>query len=281
MDDGTSPPPPYDRPNYMRQRSSSLATHTINLQNYLFRRSSLGNSPVSFQVDLDDDKFSPQKEEGIVTIPRLANSQLPIHSITSPRSIRPSLGSIKEAEIQSPWKALKQLIIPFLIAGIGNVSAGVVLDHVQHWQSFVDIKQFLILVPALLGLKGNVEMTLASRLSTHANLGNMNQFSDIKTMVFGNMALVQCQASTVGLIAPIVALLLSLISTATGLSTEESEITFRNSVLVMSSSVITTNVANLLLGTLMCTVIVVSNKLNINPGKINSHLKFLTFQIHR
>lgn len=274
-------PPPYERPNYMRQRSSSLATHTINLQINLFRRSSVGNSPVTYQVDLDDDQFSPSKEEMIVTIPRLANSQSPVHSITNPRSIRPSLGSIKEAEIQSPWKALKQLIIPFLIAGIGNVSAGVVLNLVQHWPSFRDIKQFLILVPALLGLKGNVEMTLASRLSTHANLGDMNRFSDIKTMVLGNMALVQCQASTVGLIAPIVALLLSLMSSATGLSDEESEITFTNSILVMSSSVITTNLANLFLGTIMCTVIVVSNKLNINPGKINFHLKFLTFQINR
>ena len=31
---------------------------------------------------------------------------------------------------------------------------------------FVDIPELIILVPPLLGLKGNLEMTLASRLST-------------------------------------------------------------------------------------------------------------------
>ena len=36
----------------------------------------------------------------------------------------------------------------------------------QHWKVFMDVKEVFILVPALLGLKGNLEMTLASRLST-------------------------------------------------------------------------------------------------------------------
>jgi len=31
---------------------------------------------------------------------------------------------------------------------------------------FVDVPELMILVPPLLGLKGNLEMTLASRLST-------------------------------------------------------------------------------------------------------------------
>lgn len=36
----------------------------------------------------------------------------------------------------------------------------------QHWTVFTDVSEVFILVPALLGLKGNLEMTLASRLST-------------------------------------------------------------------------------------------------------------------
>ena len=36
----------------------------------------------------------------------------------------------------------------------------------QHWEAFQHITEIFILVPALLGLKGNLEMTLASRLST-------------------------------------------------------------------------------------------------------------------
>lgn len=36
----------------------------------------------------------------------------------------------------------------------------------QHWKVFKVITEVFILVPALVGLKGNLEMTLAARLST-------------------------------------------------------------------------------------------------------------------
>ena len=36
----------------------------------------------------------------------------------------------------------------------------------QHWAVFKEVSEVFILVPALLGLKGNLEMTLASRMST-------------------------------------------------------------------------------------------------------------------
>ena len=49
------------------------------------------------------------------------------------------------------------------------VGAGLVLDIVQHWKVFEEIHELFILVPALLGLKGNLEMTLASRLSTQVS----------------------------------------------------------------------------------------------------------------
>ncbi len=57
-------------------------------------------------------------------------------------------------------------MFPFLIAGIGTVSAGILLEHVQTWPLFVNVPEIFILLPALLGLKGNLEMTLASRVST-------------------------------------------------------------------------------------------------------------------
>lgn len=46
----------------------------------------------------------------------------------------------------------------------------IVVFRVQHWSVYVDINELFILVPALLGLKGNLEMTLASRLSTAVSL---------------------------------------------------------------------------------------------------------------
>lgn len=67
---------------------------------------------------------------------------------------------------ESVWTIAAQVLLPFLLCGLGTVAAGIVMDTVQHWKVFREISEVFILVPALLGLKGNLEMTLASRLST-------------------------------------------------------------------------------------------------------------------
>lgn len=65
---------------------------------------------------------------------------------------------------------------------------------------FTHISELFILVPALLGLKGNLDMCLASRLSTQANLGRMTCKRDIIHMIVGNIALVQVQATVASFI---------------------------------------------------------------------------------
>ena len=80
-----------------------------------------------------------------------------------------------------------EIFLPFIVAGYGMVGAGVVLDIVQHWTVFEQINELFILVPALLGLKGNLEMTLASRLSTQVILVNVHNLappeSDIEVKI--------------------------------------------------------------------------------------------------
>ena len=79
-----------------------------------------------------------------------------------------------EAEGEGWSEVLIQVFPPYLCAGLGMVAAGLVLDTVQYWPVFLAMPELFILVPALIGLKGNLEMTLASRLSTAAWLGSLD-----------------------------------------------------------------------------------------------------------
>lgn len=101
----------------------------------------------------------------------------------------------QEMPSESVRAMVMQILFPFLLAGFGTVLAGMLLDVVQvsremmmvdfgwadykwlffvlmnqHWDVFRNVTEIFILVPPLLGLKGNLEMTLASRLSTAVRL---------------------------------------------------------------------------------------------------------------
>ncbi|XP_058529430.1 solute carrier family 41 member 2 isoform X3 [Ochotona princeps] len=153
-----------------------------------------------------------------------------------------------------------QILVPFLLAGFGTVSAGMVLDVVQHWEVFKKVTEVFILVPALLGLKGNLEMTLASRLSTAVNIGKMDSPIEKWNLIIGNLALKQVQATVVGFLAAVAAIILGWIP--------EGKYYLDHSILLCSSSVATAFIASLLQGIIMVGVIVGSKKTGINPDNV-------------
>ncbi|KAM4523819.1 solute carrier family 41 member 2 [Fundulus diaphanus] len=161
---------------------------------------------------------------------------------------------------ESPLAMGLQILVPFLLAGFGTVSAGMVLDIVQHWEAFRFITEIFILVPALLGLKGNLEMTLASRLSTAVNVGKMDSPIEKWNLIIGNLALKQVQATVVGFLAAVAAVVLGWIP--------EGKFQMSHAVLLCSSSVATAFIASLLQGILMVGVIVGSKKTGINPDNV-------------
>ena len=56
---------------------------------------------------------------------------------------------------------------------------------------FVHMPAIFTLIPALLGLKGNLEMTLASRFSTQVNIGKIHSKDTGLSAILGNIALTQ------------------------------------------------------------------------------------------
>lgn len=158
------------------------------------------------------------------------------------------------------WSTAIQMFIPFLLAGFGMVAASLLLDKVQHWPVYQKITEVYILVPALLGLKGNLEMTLASRLSTHANLGHLDSHKQKLSLITGNLALILCQAIVVGFLASLAAVIFGWIP--------RGELNIQHALLLCASSIVTAFGASFVLGVVMIGVVIFSRKFNINPDNV-------------
>lgn len=95
-------------------------------------------------------------------------------------------------------------------------------------------------MPALLGLKGNLDMTMAARLSTLANLGHMSSWKEIIYIVKGNIALVQVQATVAGFLVSVFALSIG--------AAMDGSFEYNHAFLVIASSIFTATFSCFVLG---------------------------------
>ncbi|XP_020285388.1 solute carrier family 41 member 1-like [Pseudomyrmex gracilis] len=210
------------------------------------------------ELEISSDDESDENERGDKQ--RLISSPVDEDMVYNDGKINSQKSSAEITDDESVWSISIQMFIPFLLAGFGMVAASLLLDVVQHWPVYQVISEVYILVPALLGLKGNLEMTLASRLSTQANLGHMDTKKQQWTLIVGNLALIQCQAMVVGLLASLAAVVLGWVP--------EAHFDIHHGLLLCASALITASVASFLLGLVMVAVILLSRQMNINPDNV-------------
>jgi len=158
------------------------------------------------------------------------------------------------------WQIVLQVFPTYLMAGCGMVGAGLLLDHVQGWPAFLAVPEIIIVVPPLLGLKGNLEMTLAARMSTAANLGHLDDTKVALSNIIGNLVLVQCQGIVVGFLASLCGLAMGWIPSG--------KANYEQALLLCASAVVTASLASFALALVMVIVIVGSRKLRCNPDNI-------------
>jgi len=165
-------------------------------------------------------------------------------------------------DVSESWSSvLVQVTPPYLCAGLGMVCAGLVLDSVQYWHVFQTLPELFIMVPALIGLKGNLEMTLASRLSTHANLGDLDTIEQTIVMGSANLALIQVQGVVVGALASVIAMMMAWMG-------DIERIDMARGLVMCASSVVTASAASFILGIVMVVVIAMSRRFSVNPDNV-------------
>jgi solute carrier family 41 len=159
------------------------------------------------------------------------------------------------------------------------------------------VDKLFILIPILLNLKGNLEGNLSLRMSTSANIGELDVRRTRETLIFGNLALLQVQALIVSLFAGILSFLLGL-GTGTEAANQpptasvaarlvprrvihhhpslDPSLKMRNGyfefVLVIATAMLSASISSAILGTFMCALVVVTRQRGGNPDNIASPL---------
>ncbi|KAG5450535.1 Solute carrier 41 member 1 [Clonorchis sinensis] len=152
---------------------------------------------------------------------------------------------------------LREIVPACLFAGMGMVFAGTYLDKVKRTQAEQFDPQLLAIIPPLIGLKGNLEVTLSSRLATLANIKTEVNRQAIQ-MFFSTLAYILMQ----GVSAAIV------ISTLCVVMYSPTEYKFANLLHLTAVSVITCTLALCTLSFLVFALIVCCMYLGTDPDNV-------------
>ena len=102
----------------------------------------------------------------------------------------------------------RKIIVPGLGAHITSLKHRNILTTCQRWRAMREVDQLIMVIPVVLNLKGNLEMNLSAGLGTAANIGELDDPSVRRSIIIGDLSLLQVQAISVSFIASCTALIL-------------------------------------------------------------------------
>lgn len=203
----------------------------------------------------------------------------------SHRSDSLALGNRSEREEDSTKETkliiILQVCLPFILAGFGNMGAGLVLSKVASWEAFRRVPALIVLLPPLVGLKGNIEMTLASRLSTLSNLNLLDTKYRRRRVYISNLILTISQAIGMSLFASLVAIVCGVafgakgghhsIEQPMGLELVGPELPLRIYGLVVVASALITSIFLVLISSVVMSVaIALARLIQVNPDNLST-----------
>ncbi|KIJ63361.1 hypothetical protein HYDPIDRAFT_113350 [Hydnomerulius pinastri MD-312] len=198
------------------------------------------------------------------------------------------------------WRQVSSIVIEsaptLLLTTVGLLFTGELLDHVSRWKAMMTIDELIMIVPVVLNLKGNLEMNLSARLGTAANMGELDDPRARRKIVYGNLALLQVQATVVAFVAACVSMILGFLvpdpSSAPPMSLDSLDYnsTMHLSVraprpsipvkpgnpksglvefvMVASSAMLSACMSSILLGSFMCALIIICRRYGRDPDNI-------------
>ncbi|TKR87927.1 hypothetical protein L596_012253 [Steinernema carpocapsae] len=164
-----------------------------------------------------------------------------------------------EAKEEKMSHIFLQSLPPLLIGGCGLIASGIFLSSSMKWSIMSHVCEVLILIPAFIGMKGNIEMSFSSRLSTMSHLGYIDENKAMWRIFLTNTALVQAQSILLSLFASVVAIAIHCF---------KNSFNIQRSILMTSTAVTAGSVSSLVMIVLMVLVIYACPKLGINPDNV-------------
>lgn len=211
---------------------------------------------------------------------RRSGSELSLYSNTSASSAAHSQRSnsnvskqsvIKSAQNETKLIIILQVCLPFILAGFGNMGAGLVLNRVAQWESFHKVPIFFVLLPPFVGMKGNIEMTLASRLSTLSNLNLLDTSYQRRRAYLTNLILIISQAIGLSTFAAIAATLCECLFSHSSPGFDDiKELVAVTSLVVLASALATSVILVMISSIIMSSSIALANLIRVNPDNLST-----------